>query len=62
MPSSSSYSPFERASEKQASRDADARDLAAGSKSRDQLRSENGFLVLPPSWTTGLARSRDSAA
>jgi hypothetical protein len=38
---SQSYDPHERAFEKQASRDGDARALAAGEKSRDQLRREN---------------------
>ena len=37
--------PKERAREKQASRDEDARALASGEKSRAQLRRENGHFV-----------------
>jgi len=37
----------ERAREKQASRDADARALASGEKSRDDLLRENGHFVFP---------------
>jgi len=37
----------ERAREKQASRDADARALASGEKSRDDLRRENGHFAFP---------------
>jgi hypothetical protein len=40
------YDPAERAREKQASRDADARALASGEKSREQLTRENG--LFPP--------------
>lgn len=38
------YDPADRAAEKQRSRDEDARALASGAKSRDQLRRENAFL------------------
>lgn len=41
-----SYSPEERAREKQRSRDEDARALAAGEKSREDLRRENGAIGL----------------
>lgn len=41
------FDPRERAREKQASRDSDARDLASGAKSREQLRRENGVFALP---------------
>jgi hypothetical protein len=37
----------ERAREKQASREQDARDLASRKKSREQLRQENGHFVFP---------------
>jgi hypothetical protein len=37
------YDPKQRAHEKQASRDEDARALATGEKTRDQLRRENGI-------------------
>lgn len=36
-----------RAAEKQASRDADARALASGEKSRAQLKAENGAFAFP---------------
>jgi hypothetical protein len=39
--------PQERAREKQRSRDADARALASGEKSRDELRRENGHFAFP---------------
>jgi hypothetical protein len=39
------YDPAERARQKQASRDQDARDLASGQKSREALRQENGCLA-----------------
>lgn len=35
------YSPAERAREKQAAREQDAADLASGAKTREQLRAEN---------------------
>lgn len=38
------FDPSERAREKQASRDADARALASGQKSSEDLRGENAFL------------------
>jgi hypothetical protein len=41
------FDPEERAREKQASRDHDARDLASGNKSREQLRRENGHFAFP---------------
>jgi hypothetical protein len=37
------FDPAERAAEKQASRDDDARALASGAKSREQLRRENSM-------------------
>ena len=37
----------ERAREKQLSREEDARALASGAKSREQLRRENGVFVFP---------------
>ncbi len=43
-PSEQLYSAEERAAEKQASRDADARALASGNKSGEQLAEENGLL------------------
>ena len=39
--------PKERAREKQRSRDEDARALAAGEKSREQLQRENGHFTFP---------------
>jgi hypothetical protein len=39
--------PKERAREKKRSRDEDARALAAGEKSRDELRRENGHFAFP---------------
>jgi hypothetical protein len=39
--------PKERAREKKRSRDEDARALAAGEKSRDELRRENGLFAFP---------------
>jgi hypothetical protein len=39
--------PAERAREKRNSREADARDLASGAKSRDELRRENGVFAFP---------------
>jgi hypothetical protein len=39
--------PVERAREKQASRDEDARALASGAKSRAQLHRDNGVFVFP---------------
>jgi hypothetical protein len=41
------FDPKERAREKQRSRDEDARALASGEKSREQLRRENGHFVFP---------------
>ena len=41
------FDPAERAREKQASRDADARALASGEKSRAQLKAENGAFAFP---------------
>lgn len=37
-----------RAQEKEASRDADARDLSSGARSQDQVRRENGAFAFPP--------------
>ncbi len=42
-----SFDPKERAREKQASREQDARDLEEGHKSVDALRAENGKFVFP---------------
>jgi hypothetical protein len=39
--------PVERAREKQRSRDEDARALASGEKSPDELRRENGHFAFP---------------
>lgn len=39
------FDPKERAREKQASRDQDARDLASGKKTREQLCEENGLVL-----------------
>ena len=39
------YDPAQRAAEKQASRVEDARALASGEKSREQLRRENQFTI-----------------
>jgi hypothetical protein len=44
---SESFDPKERAREKQLSRDQDERDLASGTKTREQLRRENGIFVFP---------------
>jgi hypothetical protein len=41
------FDPLERAREKQASREEDARALAAGEKTREQLKRENGHFVFP---------------
>jgi hypothetical protein len=41
------FDPDERAREKAASREADARALASGEKSREQLRVENGAFGFP---------------
>ena len=41
------FDPKERAREKQRSRDEDARALASGEKSREELRRENGHVVFP---------------
>jgi hypothetical protein len=41
------FDPEERAREKQASRDEDARALASGEKSREQLCRENGAFAFP---------------
>jgi hypothetical protein len=41
------FDPEQRAREKQASRDEDARALASGEKSREQLRRENGAFAFP---------------
>jgi hypothetical protein len=42
-----SLDPKERSREKQRSRDEDARALASGQKSRDELRRENGHFAFP---------------
>jgi hypothetical protein len=42
------YSASQRAAEKAASREADARALASGEKTRDQLRAENSAFAFPP--------------
>lgn len=41
------FDPEERAREKQASRDEDARALASGEKSREQLKKENSAFAFP---------------
>jgi hypothetical protein len=41
------YSAIQRAAEKAASREADARALASGEKTREQLRAENGAFAFP---------------
>jgi hypothetical protein len=41
------YDAKQRALEKQLSREADARALASGEKTRDQLRAENGAFAFP---------------
>jgi hypothetical protein len=41
------FDPKERAREKQRSREEDARALASGEKSREQLQRENGHFVFP---------------
>jgi hypothetical protein len=41
------FDPEERAREKQASRDEDARALASGEKNREQLKRENGAFSFP---------------
>jgi hypothetical protein len=41
------FDPKQRAREKQRSREEDARALASGEKSRDELRRENGHFVFP---------------
>ncbi len=41
------FDPAERAREKQASRDEDARAIAAGEKTADQVRRENGAFAFP---------------
>jgi len=41
------FDPKERAREKQLSREEDARALASGEKSREQLQRENGHFVFP---------------
>lgn len=41
------FDPAERAREKQASRDADARALLSGEKTRAQLKAENGAFAFP---------------
>jgi hypothetical protein len=41
------FDPKERAREKQRSREEDARALASGEKSPDQLRRENGYFAFP---------------
>lgn len=46
-PSSPDFDPAERAREKQASRDEDARALASGEVSREQLKHENGAFAFP---------------
>jgi hypothetical protein len=46
MDSDRYFDPKERARQKQASRDQDERDLASGAKTREQLRRENGRIVL----------------
>jgi hypothetical protein len=46
------YDTSEQALEKQASRDADARALASGEKTLEQLHKENGLLAFPPEQTS----------
>lgn len=41
------HSASQRAAEKAASREADARALASGEKTREQLRAENGAFAFP---------------
>ena len=41
------FNPNERAQEKQRSRDKDARALASGEKSREELRRENSHFAFP---------------
>lgn len=41
------FDPSERAAQKQASRDQDAKDLADGTKSPEQLRKESGKFSFP---------------
>jgi hypothetical protein len=41
------FDPKERARDKQHSREEDARALASGEKSREELRRENGHFVFP---------------
>ena len=41
------FDPKERAREKQRSRDEDARALASGEKSREELQRENGHFTIP---------------
>jgi hypothetical protein len=41
------FDPKERARQKRASRDEDARALASGEKTREQLKRENGHFVFP---------------
>jgi hypothetical protein len=45
MPPPDVFDPAKRAAEKQASRDADARALATGQKTREQLRLENDMFA-----------------
>jgi hypothetical protein len=47
MPQVLPFDPIVRAVEKQASRDADARAVASGEKSRAQLKVENGAFAFP---------------
>ena len=46
---SNSYDPKKRAEEKRLSREEDARAIASGEKSREQLRRENGAFGFAPS-------------
>ena len=45
MSDSEEFDPKERAREKQRSREDDARALASGEKTREQLREENGLVL-----------------
>ena len=45
MSDSEEFAPKERAREKQRSREDDARALASGEKTREQLRKENGLVL-----------------
>jgi hypothetical protein len=47
VPKELTFDPAERAREKQASRDADAQASADGTKTREDLRRENGAFAFP---------------